>query len=244
MTEAVDKKSQALIALTGLFIASLTASNFLAAKIFSAEILGFTVAAPAAVLAYALTFTFTDIISEVYGKRAAGFIVKIGFASQILVLAYIAFALKVPIAPFSPVSEEAYGKVVASSNYIIAASLVAYLISQHHDVWAFHLWKEKTRGRWLWLRNNASTLVSQLLDTLIFISLAFHVLPSLAGDAGAVVGLNVLWSIIVGQYIVKVLIALLDTPLVYLGVAITKNYLGIDLDTRVGMGVLKVEEKI
>ncbi len=243
MDEALERRYKSLIILTGLFIASLTASNFLASKIFSAEILGYTVAAPAAVLAYALTFTFTDIISEIHGKKAANMVVRIGFISQLLILGYIWFALALPTAPFSPVPEDAYRSVVFSGYTIIIASLTAYLISQHHDVWAFHLWKKVTNGKMLWLRNNASTMVSQLLDTVIFISLAFNILPALIG--GHPLPWSVVGTIILGQYIVKLLIALLDTPLVYLGVMITRNYIEA---TRVApltpaTGLLQVEDK-
>jgi uncharacterized integral membrane protein (TIGR00697 family) len=218
-----DRRMIALVTLTSLFVASLTASNFLAAKLFSIRLGGLLLAAPAAVAAYALTFTFTDIIGEVFGKKAANMAVRLGFASQLLVLGYIIIAVNLPTAPFSPVSEEAYESVIYSGKYIILASLTAYLISQHHDVWAFHLWKEKTSGRWLWLRNNASTIVSQLLDTVIFISLAFNILPRLF--IGQYLPWTQIGSIILGQYLVKVLIALMDTPLVYAAVALNRNYI-------------------
>ncbi len=244
MEASEERKYNALIVLTGLFIASLTASNFLASKIFATNILGLTLAAPAAVLAYALTFTFTDIISEIHGKKAANMVVRIGFASQLIVLTYIWFALKLPTAPFSPVDEKSYSSVIFSGYTIITASLVAYLISQHHDVWAFHMWKTKTKGRMLWLRNNASTLVSQLLDTVIFISLAFNILPTIIG--GTPLPWGVIGTIIMGQYIVKLIIALLDTPLVYLGVIVTKNYINISTEpvTPQTGGLLKVEEQL
>jgi uncharacterized integral membrane protein (TIGR00697 family) len=243
MDETLERRYKSLIVLTGLFIASLTASNFLASKIFSAKILGYTVAAPAAVLAYAFTFTFTDIISEIHGRKAASLVVRIGFISQLLVLGYIWFALELPTAPFSPVPEDAYKNVVFSGYTIIIASLTAYLVSQHHDVWAFHLWKKFTNGRMLWLRNNASTMVSQLLDTVIFISLAFNILPAFIG--GKPLPWDVVGTIILGQYIVKLLIALLDTPLVYLGVMITRNYLEAQRITSITgtTGLLQVEDK-
>ena len=173
-----------LLGLAVLFTASLTASQFLAAKITAVELPGIgMVAAPAAFFVYAATFLFTDIISEVYGKRAASAVVKLGFASQVLVLLYSWAALKLPYAPFGA-SPEAYRAVVGSAPSIVAASLAAYAVSQTHDVWAFHWWRERTRGRWLWLRNNASTMVSQLLDTVIFITLAFSVLPRVLGGPG------------------------------------------------------------
>ena len=235
-SEYVERRGMLLAVLTGLFVASLTASNFLATKITLVDIGGLTLAAPAAVLAYAMTFAFTDIISEVYGRRVAGRVVLAGFIAQLLVVAYILFALQLPHAPFSPVSEEAYRSVVWGGSTIILASLIAYLLSQTHDVWAFHFWKEKTGGRWLWLRNNASTMVSQLIDTVVFITLAFYVLPSLMG--GQALPLEAVIAIIKGQYLFKVLIALADTPLVYAGVAIARNYIAGQLPAGPSLGVL------
>ncbi|MCE4624418.1 MAG: queuosine precursor transporter [Desulfurococcales archaeon] len=221
----LDKQTKVYVALTMMFVASLTASNFLASKIFAMGKVGsINLAAPAAVLAYALTFTFTDIISELYGRKAANLAVRIGFVTQLIVLGYALFALNLKAVAWSPADDQSFSKVIGMSGNIILASLTAYIVSQHHDVWAFHWWKVKTRGKWLWLRNNASTAVSQLIDTVIFISLAFSILPHFLG--GGPLPLSLVGSIILGQYIVKLLIALADTPLVYAGVLLAKNYIG------------------
>ena len=221
----LNRELKVYVALTMLFVASLTASNFLASKLFAmGSIAGITLLAPAAVLAYALTFTFTDIISELYGRKAANLAVRIGFFSQLIVLGYALFALKLRAVPWSPADDESFSRVIGMSGNIILASLAAYIVSQHHDVWAFHWWKMRTKGRWLWLRNNASTAVSQLIDTVIFITLAFSILPRLMG--GEPIPFPVVGTIIAGQYLVKLLIALVDTPLVYAGVLLAKNYIG------------------
>ncbi len=91
---------------------------------------------------------------------------------------------------------------------IVAASMVAYLISQLHDVWAFLFWRRVTAGKHLWLRNNLSTIVSQFLDSIIFITLAF---------AGTVAN-AVLVNMIISQYLVKIILVLADTPFCYLAV--------------------------
>ena len=89
--------------------------------------------------------------------------------------------------------------------------MIAFVISQYHDLWAFNFWKQKTNGRYLWLRNNLSTIVSQLLDSIIFMFIAFyHVTPEL-GAVSILYMVLPLWTL-------KVVFALLDTPLVYLGV--------------------------
>jgi hypothetical protein len=102
--------------------------------------------------------------------------------------------------------QDAYNTILGATPRIVFASMVAYLVSQNHDVWAFHWWKQKTAGRYLWLRNNVSTMVSQLIDSILFIGIAFTgVYP-----VKAIVGM------ILGQYLIKVCIAVLDTPFCYM----------------------------
>lgn len=220
---ATQRQAAPLVVLAALFAVSLTSANFLSSKLFQLEVLGIALVGPAGVVAYSATFLATDVVSEVYGRRAAGAIVKAGFLAQLAAAAFTFAALATPAAPFSPVPEDSYRTVVWAGSNIIVASLIAYLVSQLHDVWAFHFWRSKTGGRWLWLRNNLSTLASQLIDTVVFLTLAFYVLPALLG--GQPVPLGVLWTMIYSQYIIKAAIALLDTPLVYLGVYLTRNYI-------------------
>ena len=85
---------------------------------------------------------------------------------------------------------------------MVLASMVAYLVSQHHDIFAFHWWKKKTGGRYLWLRNTASTIVSQAIDTGLFITIAFY-------------GVLDIVPLLLGQYVVKLIIAIIDTPFMY-----------------------------
>lgn len=221
--------------LLGLFIASLTSSNYLAAKIIIlGNFSGILLLVPAGVVAYAATFAITDIISEVYGKKAATLVVFVGFITQLLIPLYSLTAMILPIAPFQEEYAGLFNKVFSVAPNIVIASIVAYLISRNHDIWAFHWWKKLTQGKYLWLRNNASTIVSQLIDTVIFITLAFGVIPSIIGE------IFVPWSLIpymiLGQYIVKVIIALLDTPIVYLGVMAVRGEISLQPILRVIRG--------
>ena len=196
---SVDTKADtAFIFLISLFIASLTIASVLASKII--HIFGLYV--PAGVLAYALTFICTDVISEVWGKERARTTVLGGFAALIAVLALVQLSLVWPKAPFWN-QGEAYRTILSSTTRIIIASFAAYLVSQLHDVWAFHFWKKMTKNRHLWLRNNLSTAASQLIDSFLFITIAFY-------------GIMPVWPLIVGQWIIKFTIAALDTPVVYL----------------------------
>jgi uncharacterized integral membrane protein (TIGR00697 family) len=116
-------------------------------------------------------------------------------------LVLVQISLWWPKAPFWH-QEQAFQAILGTTSRIIVASFVAYLASQFHDVWAFHFWRNVTKGRHLWLRNNLSTAVSQFIDSFLFISIAFYgVLP--------------IWPLIMGQWIVKFTIAVLDTPIIY-----------------------------
>lgn len=154
---------------------------------------------------YAGVFLATDMLSEFYGKREAQKGVLLGFITLVLMTAYMQIALH-----FSPaVDDFAQPHLEAIFGFlprIAVASMLAYLASQMHDVWAFHFWKDKTEGKMLWLRNNASTLISQLLDSSIFCLIAFYgVFPT-----------AVLVEILITTVIFKSVVSVLDTPFIYL----------------------------
>lgn len=196
----IEHKEKAYILLIGIFVGGLVIAGVLASKIVN--VAGLMV--PGGVLAYSITFPITDVICEVWGKKRGKYVVFSGFITLLVALGLIRLTLIFPRAPFWT-GEEAFAKVLGSTSRIIIASFIAYLISQYHDVWAFHFWRKITKGRYLWLRNNASTFVSQFIDTAVFIIIAFY-------------GVMPIFTLIKGQYIIKLMIALLDTPLVYFGV--------------------------
>ncbi|GAB4376267.1 MAG: queuosine precursor transporter [Calditrichia bacterium] len=168
------------------------------------EIFGFV--ATLGNILYGSIFLATDLLGDVYGKKEARQGVWLGFFS--LIFMTIAMQLAIQFQPHaSDFSHEALTTIFGFIPRIVLASLVAYLISQHHDVWAFHFWKNKTGGKYLWLRNNASTWVSQAIDSVVFVFIAFY----------GVFEKNVLLSILGTTYAIKILVALLDTPIVYLG---------------------------
>ncbi|GAB6059997.1 queuosine precursor transporter [Desulfonatronum parangueonense] len=154
---------------------------------------------------YASVFFATDLLNEHYGKEEAKKAVILGFLSLILAMAYMQIALIFIPSPtdFAQPHLEAIFGVLPR---IVLASMVAYLVSQWHDIWAFQFWKNRTAGKHLWLRNNASTLVSQLLDTVIFCSIAFI----------GIFPMDVWIQIVVSTYVIKLLVAFLDTPFIYL----------------------------
>ena len=155
---------------------------------------------------YATSFLVTDILSENYGRRAARRAVAFGFLSLIALVVLMNVALL-----FTPdVSDEAHPHLAAIFTLlprIALASLIAYGVSQYHDVWAYHFWKRRfPAARKIWLRNNLSTLVSQLIDSVVF---------SVAAFAG-MVEIRVLIEIVITTYVIKAVVAVADTPLVYI----------------------------
>jgi len=202
---AMDNRDSSLIIIISIFAASITIASILANKIISV----FGLFVPAGLLAYSITFVCTDVISEVWGRRRAGQMVLGGFVALVITLLLVQLSLAWPGAPFWE-GEAAFRSILGSTTRIIIASFIAYLVSQYHDVWAFHFLKKITGDRHLWLRNNLSTAVSQFLDSSIFITIAFY-------------GVMPVWPLIVGQWVIKLAIALLDTPVVYLVIWMLKK---------------------
>lgn len=195
----MQKTDKNLLILNGIFITSLLIANVVSAKIVTFG--GLVI--PAAIVAYPLTFLITDVIGEIWGKEQANQSVKLGFICQLISLVLIGLAILLPVAPFADNQAEFKG-IMAQSFRVVAASLVAYYCSQSWDVWVFHKIREKGTGN-KWLRNNLSTMTSQIIDTAIFITIAF---------IGTVPNI---WVMIGSQYLIKCIYALLDTiPFYYL----------------------------
>lgn len=186
--------------LLSTFIAAIVVSNVITGKLI--QLGRFTL--PGATLLYPLTFLVTDIVGEIWGKERGFRLVLWGFYGNLVLLLGSLFILRAP-APEFFTNQSAYEIVLGATPRIVLASMVAYLISQTHDVWSFSFWKDRTAGKHKWLRNNASTIVSQLIDTVIFVLIAFAgVVPNAA-----------LWQIATAQYLFKFIIALFDTPFFY-----------------------------
>ena len=156
-------------------------------------------------IVYASSFLVTDILSENYGKKEATRAVAIGFFSLIAMTLLMNLALYFEPAE-SDFAQESLKTIFAIMPRIAIASLTAYVISQLHDVHAFEFWKKRRpEGRHLWLRNNASTMVSQFIDTSVFCFIAFI----------GVFPWDVFWQIFWTTYVLKWIVAAADTPCVY-----------------------------
>ena len=191
--------------LFGIFIASLITCNLIANKFVTID-LGFkTFIVSAGILAYPVTFIVTDLISELYGQKKANQVVFSGFIASIFVLFFLWLGGQFNAIPSSVVNDDTYNAVFKNAWRIIAASMVAYLFAQSIDVRLFHFWKKLTNGKHLWLRNNASTIASQLIDTTLVISILFI----------GVWNSEQLINGIIDGWIFKMMIAFIDTPIIY-----------------------------
>ena len=198
-------KDQLYLVLAGVFIASLVTCNLIANKFVTVD-LGFKVfIVSAGILPYPFTFLVTDLISELYGQKKANLVVFSGFIASMFVLLFLWLGGQFDAIPDSLVTDETYNSVFRNAWRIIAASMTAYLFAQFVDVRIFHFWKRLTNGKHLWLRNNASTVASQLLDTILVICILFV----------GVWNSDQIISAIIDGWTFKMLMALVDTPIIY-----------------------------
>ena len=229
-----EREEKAFAVLISVFVVVLVLTNVIGVKLFLAfpnllpkGFFGEPITLTTGILTYPITFLLTDVVCEVYGSKRAKLMVLAGFMISLLSLVLIQAASLVPGSPVWPAGNPhfdsvdemqlAYESVFSLPGILIFGSMTAYLIAQLVDVRLFHLFKRRTEGRHLWLRNNGSTMVSQLIDTIIVNSIFL----------GYGLGLDwtVIGKIIFASYLFKILFAAIDTPFVYLGVALLRRYL-------------------
>ena len=171
--------------LAALFITSLVVSNLIFQKFFywypfSGTIFGSRLfELSVGILPYPITFLITDLISEIYGKKAANRVVTAGIFASFFSMGILLLADAAPAMESSPIDNATFTKVFSLSPLAVLASMIAYLLAQFVDIRIYHFWKKITHGKMLWLRNNFSTFTSQFLDTfsVVFLLSIFGVLP-------------------------------------------------------------------
>lgn len=231
------RREGVFLVLAGLFLASLAMLNILGISRFiklgewtwgsGEDALVLTFAVAVGVLPYPITFLCTDFISELYGRARANAVVWMGLVVNLWVIGVLWLGGVLPgfeavdpgtgtlvrdaagrLPPFFEIRDLAFAAVLAS--------MVAYLVAQLVDVHVFHFWKRVTNGGHLWLRNNGSTLVSQLVDTVAVILITHFIASGLPVDEGRAIGPQLLLFIATG-YAFKLVAALLDTVPFYIG---------------------------
>lgn len=241
-----ERRERVFLILAGLFLGTLAMLNILGITRFID--LSFTVHIPwsqrtmtipfvvaVGVLPYPMTFLCTDFISELYGRRRANFVVWIGLLLNLWVvfILWLGSVLPGPDMVAGEVVRDAAGRlpvffeVKTLAFGAVSASMVAYLAAQFCDVHVFHFWKRVTNGKHLWLRNNGSTLVSQIVDTTAVILITHYYAHALPIDAEKAVFPQLL-TFIASGYVFKLVAALLDTVPFYVGVHYLSKFLKID----------------
>jgi uncharacterized PurR-regulated membrane protein YhhQ (DUF165 family) len=236
-----QRRERVFLVLAGIFICAMTMLNILGITRFIQ--LG-PMQLAVGVLPYPITFLCTDLICELYGKRRANFMVTLGLGLNFFILGFIFLGnLLPPVGPESlppwqlmqlaePVSlpngtiveqqVELYQLIYATTSGAVFASMMAYIAAQYCDVQLFHFWKRVTRGKYLWVRNNFSTMISQLVDSFMVVLVTFGAVY-LAGDMTTETLLTLMFS----NYIFKFFVAIIDTGPFYLGVIQLRKYLGL-----------------
>ncbi len=211
MTEKLKNQAQLIyLVLAALFIASLVTSNLIFQKFFYWEPFNlYRFEISVGILPYPITFLITDILSEIYGKKKANQVVVAGIFASFFSMLIILVADYAPAINNSPIDNETFSKVFGLSPLAVLASMLAYLFAQFIDIKIFHFWKNLTKGKHLWLRNNFSTFFSQFIDTftVLFLLCTFKVLPW-----------NIFGSLLLSGFLFKIIVAALDTPILYVAV--------------------------
>ena len=248
------RRQRVFLVLAGIFLGTLSLLNLLGITRFldlSFPLFGMQVPMVVAVgvLPYPITFLCTDLISEIYGRKRATEVVWMGLALNVWVVLLLWLGGVLPGVEGAEVVDPETGMVLNADGTpavffqvrdfafaTVAASMIAYLSAQWCDVQLFHLWKWLTGGRHLWLRNNGSTMVSQLVDTTAVILIAHFWAGALPNIADGEPLLPQLLVLIASGYVFKVTVALVDTGPVYLLVGWLRPFLGIDKDQELGPG--------
>jgi uncharacterized integral membrane protein (TIGR00697 family) len=221
-------KSQAqtlYLILSGLFIASLVCCNLIFQKFFTWTPFGiYTFEISAGIIPYPITFLVTDIISEIYGRKKANSVVLSGLFASIFVLGIVMVANNVTATEWSPVNDTTFSNVFGLTGIAVGASMLAYLLAQFVDIRIFHFWKNLTKGKHLWLRNNASTFSSQLVDTATVL-LLLCVARAIAWDK--------FWILLLNGFLFKVIMALIDTPILYIVIGLIRKKLNLKVGEEV-----------
>jgi len=227
------KASQKLLAykiyltLAALFITSLVVSNLIFQKFFSWDFFGiYTFEISVGILPYPLTFLVTDLISEIFGKKKANQVVIAGIFASFFSLLIIYVSDVVTATSWSPVSDKVFSNVFGLSIIAVFSSMIAYLLAQFVDIRIYHYWKRLTKGKHLWLRNNFSTITSQFLDTfsVLFLLCSFGVIE---------------WKyftiLLLNGFLFKVMVALLDTPILYLAVYYIRKLFNLEVGEEIDL---------
>jgi len=238
----VPRAEATYVLLASMFVVVLVLTNIIGVKLFVLfpggapswwpGAAGQPLTLTSGIITYPLTFLLTDLVSEIWGKRRADLMVKLGFLMSFVMLLLVQLAKALPPSGLwsnpdlgitdAGEMEFAFELTFFYPGLLLFSSMSAYLVAQLFDVRLYHFWWRVTGGRWMFVRNNGSTVISQLVDTIIVNSIFLH--------WGLEMDWPTVWSIILAVYVCKVCLALIDTPLIYLGRAVLRRWLGLSTD--------------
>lgn len=243
--EIRERRERVFLVLTGFFICAMTLLNVMGITRFIQ--LG-PMALAVGVLPYPLTFLCTDLISELYGKKRANFVVTLGLVLNVFIIVVLYIGAMIPsVAPDKQPpwqllqlqsavtmpngaslsgAVELYSILLACTSGAVMASMFAYVAAQYCDVHLFHFWKRLTRGKHLWLRNNFSTLISQGVDATAVVSVTFGA-AFIAGQ----ITMKTLLILIASNYVFKMCVALVDTIPFYILTTKLRRFLALEDET-------------
>jgi hypothetical protein len=207
------KYSGRFVVVAAVFVTALVVSNIIAVKLV--EVSGRVF--PAGLVIFPLSYVLGDVLTEVYGIRAARRVIWLGFACNLLALGAIQAAIHLPAADFWQENQGAYEQILGTTWRLFLASLAAYVVGELANAYVLAYMKSATRGRWLWTRTIGSTIVGEGLDSAIFITIAF------AGTGAS------LLNPIVTTWLIKVGWETLATPITYAVVGYLKRTEGLDV---------------
>ena len=234
-----ERRERVFIVLAGTFLCAMTLLNVIGITRF---VQFGPMALAVGVLPYPLTFLCTDLICELYGKSRANFLVTVGLGLNLLILFILFLGNSMPAVPAeqmppwqviqlaAPVglpngdvvesSIGLYQLIYATTSGAVFASMLAYIAAQYCDVQLFHFWKRVTKGKHLWIRNNFSTLMSQMVDSIMVVTVTFGA-AFLRGE----IAVQTMLVLIGSNYLFKAVVALLDTGPLYVAVHYLRRYM-------------------
>lgn len=213
-----------------LFVTSLIVSNLIFKKFFyyypfDSSLFGVKLfEISVGILPYPITFLITDLISEIYGKKKANEVVFGGIIASFFAMGIIYISNVVPATSWSPVSDEMFSTVFGSTSIAVISSMLAYLFAQFVDIQIYHFWKSITKGKHLWLRNNFSTFLSQFIDTATVL-----ILLCSFGE----IQWRLFTGLLMAGFLFKVIIAALDTPILYIFVFFIRKRFKLEIDQEI-----------
>lgn len=223
-----DLRQKVFLVLAALQVTSLLVANMIGVKLFSIDVAGLPVEHTAGMLPFPITFLLTDLLNEFYGKKAARMIAWIAFGMAVFAFILVSVARALPILEGIPgtADERSFEVVFGGSAVMTLCSIVAFLFGSLLDILVFGFFKRITHGKMVWLRATGSTVISQLFDSFVITILYFQVAQGLSG--GEVASPEFVLRTALTGYVLKFVIAVLLTPLIYAGRGLLRRVVGLE----------------